>query len=202
VRRVQDLRKVQDGAVARLRETAAQAAAGYSLVRWVGVTPEGFLGRMAALQNAMNDAPHPDGVEPHAWDARQVRERLDAWIASSARRRYSVAAVHDATGEMAALTAVSVDPDMPEWGRQWVTTVTRPHRGHRLGLLVKTGMISWLAEAEPRVERIVTWNAASNQHMIGINESLGYEVAGRPYRSVELPVDSALSPERSVASQS
>ncbi len=89
----------------------------------------------------------------------------------------------------AALTAVSVDPDIPEWGRQWATTVTRPHRGHRLGLLVKTEMVSWLAAAEPRLERIATWNAVSNQYMIGINEALGYEIAGRPYRSVELPVE-------------
>jgi GNAT superfamily N-acetyltransferase len=192
VRRVQDLRKVQDGAVARLRASAARAAAGYSLVRWVGVTPDGYLGHMAGLQNAMNDAPHRDGVEPHAWDAGQIRERFDAWVASSARRRYSVAAVHDATGEMAALTAVSVDPDLPEWGRQWATTVTRPHRGHRLGLLVKTEMMAWLAEAEPRLERIATLNAAANQYMIGINEALGYAVAGDPYRAVELPVDSVL----------
>jgi GNAT superfamily N-acetyltransferase len=191
VGRVQELRAIHDGALARLRENAAQAAAGYSLVRWEGATPEEFLGHMAALQNAMNDAPHPDGTEPHRWDARLIRERHSTWVAASPRRRYSVAAVHDATGEMAALTAVSVDPDEPEWGLQAVTMVTRPHRGHRLGLLVKVGMISWLAEAEPQVERIATLNAASNQHMIGINESLGYEVAGRPYRSAELLVDSA-----------
>ena len=84
VRRVQDLRKVQDGAVAWLRASAVRAAAGYSLVHWVGVTPEGYLGHRAALQNAMNDAPHRDGVEPHAWDAGQIRERFDAWVASSA----------------------------------------------------------------------------------------------------------------------
>jgi GNAT superfamily N-acetyltransferase len=201
VRRVQDLRKVQGAAVAWLRKTAAEAAAGYSLVRWAGITPDSYLGHMAALQNAMNDAPRGDGVEPYAWDALRIRERFDAWVALSARRRYSVAAVHEATGEMAALTAVSVDPDIPEWGRQWATTVTRPHRGHRLGLLVKTEMMSWLAQAEPRLERIATLNAASNQHMIGINEALGYEVAGHPYRSVDLPVGSAPPPERYVASQ-
>jgi GNAT superfamily N-acetyltransferase len=193
VRRLQDLGKVDDDALARLRATAKQAATGYSLVRWVGVTPERFTGQMAAVQNAMNDAPHPDGVEPHRWDERLIRERFDPWIASSARRRYSVAAIHAATGEMAALTAVSVDPGTPQWGRQWVTTVTRPHRGHRLGLLVKTDMLAYLAEAEPQVERIATWNAASNQHMIGINAELGYEVVGRPYLDVELPVSPACS---------
>jgi hypothetical protein len=38
----------------------------------------------------------------------------------------------------------------------------------------------------------VTWNAASNRHMIGVNEELGYEIWGRPYRSVELPVSSVI----------
>lgn len=193
VRRVQDLRKVSAQTVAELRKTAERAAAGYSLVRWEGITPDEFLDRVAALNNALNDAPRDAGVEPHVWDARQVRERQDARIRAQGRRRYSVAAVHDATGEMAALSAVAVDPDIPEWGHQAVTMVTRPHRGHRLGLLVKVTMMDWLAAREPQVQKIVTWNAAANQHMIGINEALGYEVAGRPYRFVELPVAAVLS---------
>jgi GNAT superfamily N-acetyltransferase len=188
VRRVQDLRKLPAGTISWLRETAEQAATGYSMARWTGITPDKWLGQVAALNNALNDAPHDPGVEPHIWDAQQVRERGDARIAAPPRRRYSLAAVHEATGEMAALTVVSVDPGVPGWGHQSVTMVTQPHRGHRLGLLVKTAMLGWLRETEPQVERIVTWNAASNKHMIGINEDLGYEVWGRPYRSAELPV--------------
>jgi RimJ/RimL family protein N-acetyltransferase len=69
--------------------------------------------------------------------------------------------------------------------------VTRPHRGHRLGLLVKTAMLDWLADAEPRLERIVTGNAAVNQHMIAINEQLGYELLEPPTQSYELPVANA-----------
>lgn len=95
---------------------------------------------------------------------------------------------------------MTVDPAVPEWGHQAVTRVTRPHRGHRLGLLVKADMLDWLASAEPRLAKIVTWSAASNRHMIGINEALGYEVAGRPYRSAELPAARILSSERTVAS--
>jgi GNAT superfamily N-acetyltransferase len=190
VRRVQHLRKVPADTLATLRETATKAAAGYSLVQWEGVVPDQFLDQYAAIQNALNDAPHDPGVEPHMWDARQIRERHDARIRAQGRRRYSVAAMHDATGEMAALSAVGVDPALPEWGQQAVTMVTRPHRGHRLGLLVKVAMLSWLTEAEPQLEKIATWNAVSNQYMIGINEALGYEVAGRPYRFAELPVAS------------
>jgi RimJ/RimL family protein N-acetyltransferase len=88
---------------------------------------------------------------------------------------------------MAALTVVTVDPDVPGWGHQQITAVTRQHRGHRLGLLVKAAMLEWLAETEPRLERIETYNAGSNQYMIAINEALGYAASGQ-FRSAELPV--------------
>jgi GNAT superfamily N-acetyltransferase len=39
IRRVLDLEKLPAGKLTRLREAAAKAAAGYSLVRWEGVTP-------------------------------------------------------------------------------------------------------------------------------------------------------------------
>ena len=106
---------------------------------------------------------------------------MNARIARSPSRRYSLAAVHDASGEMAALTVVAVDPAVPDWGNQLITAVTRPHRGHRLGMLTKAAMMDWLAEAEPAMRRIETWNAASNRYMIAVNEELGYEVWGQPY---------------------
>ena len=46
----------------------------------------------------------------------------------------------------------------------------------------------WLAEAEPQLERIVTGNAAANQHMIAINEELGYELLEPLGQSYEMPV--------------
>jgi hypothetical protein len=103
-------------------------------------------------------------------------------------RGYSVAAVHDATGDMAALTQLEVDPEAPEWGHQGLTAVTRPHRGHRLGLLVKAAMLEQLAAAEPAMERIETGNADANEHMIAVNETLGYEVLNPPWDWFELPV--------------
>ena len=54
------------------------------------------------------------------------------------------------------------------------------HRGHRLGLLLKLAMMELLAATEPQLERIVTWNAQSNEHMIAVNEALGYTVFGQP----------------------
>jgi RimJ/RimL family protein N-acetyltransferase len=72
-----------------------------------------------------------------------------------------------------------VDTESPSHGHQHDTSVVRGHRGHRLGLLLKADMMRWLADAEPQLETIDTWNAESNAHMIAVNERLGYRALGR-----------------------
>jgi RimJ/RimL family protein N-acetyltransferase len=74
---------------------------------------------------------------------------------------------------------VVVDGERPTLAEQHDTSVVRAHRGHRLGLLLKAEMLLWLAEAEPQLERIYTWNAESNGHMIAVNDRLGYRPMGR-----------------------
>jgi len=190
-RRVLVLGRIPAGRVALLREQAARAAAGYSLVSWYGRTPDEYLAPYAELENAMGDAPHDAGEEHAVWDANRVREQIDDIRERQGRRLYTLAALHDASGEMAGVTSVERDQDFPEWGYQQITAVTRKHRGHRLGLLVKAAMLDWLAVAEPGIERIVTYNAASNDHMVAINEQLGYELLEPLEQSYELPVANA-----------
>ena len=74
---------------------------------------------------------------------------------------------------------VAVDVERPHLAGQHDTSVVRAHRGHRLGLLLKLEMLRWLDEAEPQVEQIDTWNAESNDHMVDVNETLGYRIMGR-----------------------
>jgi GNAT superfamily N-acetyltransferase len=187
-RRVLALGQIPAGRIRDLRGQAARAATGYSLVCWDGRTPDEYLARCAEVENAMADAPHDAGEEPEVWDADRFREQVDDLREKRGRHVYTLAALHDASGEMAAVTAVEADPDNPAWGHQQLTAVIRKHRGHRLGLLVKTAMLDWLAEAEPRLERIVTGNAALNQHMISINEELGYELLEPSAQSYEIAV--------------
>ena len=191
VQRMLELGTLADGRLAGLREQAERAAAGYSLVSWSGSVPEELLEQAAALYAALNDAPHSPGEEPAVWDERRVREG-DARRSVYGTRDYTVAARHDASGELAALSEMIVDPADLHWGHQAVTAVIRKHRGHRLGLLVKVAMMEWLATAEPQIERIVTWNGESNAHMIAINEALGYTILGPPATSWLLDVAAAL----------
>jgi GNAT superfamily N-acetyltransferase len=178
VQRVMDVRALGDDQLSRLRETAEQASAGYSLVSWTGPVPEDFLEQAAALFAALNDAPHDPHIAPAVWDAQRVRERVNDLRPHYGLRTYAVAAVTE-DGEPAAISEVAVDPADPGWGHQMITGVVREHRGHRLGLLVKIAMLECLREVEPAVERIHTWNAESNRHMIAVNEALGYTVLGQ-----------------------
>jgi GNAT superfamily N-acetyltransferase len=193
IERVLDLGTLEDGRLARLREQAERHAAGYELVTWTGPVPEEFIEQTAAVYAALNDAPHDPDVAPDQWDAQRVRDRINGLRARYGLRDYVVAARHLASGDLAALTAISVDPAYPAWGFQLITAVTAKHRGHRLGLLIKVGMLEWLATAEPGLERIVTWNAEDNRHMIGVNEALGYTIFGQPTTSWRLDVATALA---------
>jgi GNAT superfamily N-acetyltransferase len=188
VRRIQYLREIAPGTVAALRATAERAATGYSLVSWTGPTPDEYCGVMAEVFNAFNDAPHGENEEPENWDAQRVRERTGNMQRLGLLRGYGVAALHDATGEMAAFSGVIINPDSPAWGFQQLTAVTRPHRGHRLGLLVKTAMLDVLAEAEPQLEYIQTSNAASNEHMIAVNDQLAYKVVEPGWNAYEIAI--------------
>ncbi|HET9081382.1 MAG TPA: GNAT family N-acetyltransferase [Trebonia sp.] len=188
IRRIQYLREIAPGTVDALRATASQAAAGYSVTSWEGPVPDRYLASMAGVLNAFNDAPRGANEQPAIWDADRVRERTGSLVRAGVVRAYSVAASCDASGEMAAFTQVAIDPESPTWGFQWLTAVVRAHRGHRLGLLVKTEMLSLLATAEPQVDRVATGNAAANEHMIAINEQLGYKVVEPGWRFYEMPV--------------
>jgi GNAT superfamily N-acetyltransferase len=194
IRRRLDLAAVPAGLIAGLRASAQEAAAGYTLVSWTRPTPEEYVDQIVAIEHAMADAPHDPSWEPAAFDAERVRA-TDRRRALQQLRSYTVAARHDATGDLAGVTQVEVAPDEPDWIFQGLTAVVRAHRGHRLGLLVKLAMLEWLAEAEPARRWMITGNAETNEHMIAINEALGYQPFGRPVMNFEVPAADVLAAE-------
>ena len=163
---------------------ASAHSAGYSLQSWLGATPREHLTGLTALSAAMDDAPRDAGVEPEHFDADRIAQMEQIAIAAG-QQLYSVAARHDPTGQLAAVTQVGTDRGTPGWAFQLLTAVLRSHRGHRLGLLVKLAMLDLLAEHEPGLRNILTGNAGANEHMIAINERLGFRVSS-VHRSWEL----------------
>jgi len=192
IHRVLDLDTVAAGHLAELRAEARPAAAGYSVISWISPAPEEYVDQVAAISGLLYDAPHDPNLEPWAWDAARVRD-TERRMRLQGVRAQTVAARHDASGELGGFTQVEVGPEQPERGFQALTAVARAHRGHRLGLLLKLAMMELLAEAEPQVRQLFTMNTETNEHMIAINETLGYRVLGKPVRSWELPVDSVLA---------
>jgi GNAT superfamily N-acetyltransferase len=172
-----------------LRTGAAAQAAGYTLGRWTGPVPDDHVDHVCSLLDAMEDAPHDESVEPARWDPARVRAAEQRGLALG-NRWYQLAAFHDTSGEMAALTEVEIDPAIDAWGFQGTTAVVRSHRGHRLGLLVKVAMLEWLGEIEPQLRRIATFNAVQNEHMVAVNADLGHRVSDY-FQSFELDVAAA-----------
>lgn len=162
-----------DGAT---RDAVAVAAGArspdYALVRWVGPCPDEHLEAFARVEAGMLDSPITDAVDytptrPAPADIRDGAERT----ASLGVREYVMCARAEGTGEFAGMTRVHVFGG----GRaeQDDTTVLAAHRGHRLGLRLKAEMVRWLADAEPDLAQIETWNDATNAAMIAVNVGLG-----------------------------
>ena len=179
IMRRQHLDEVDTDLIRKLYAEAGGHATDYELVRIEGRTPPELVDAMVELASAINDAPTDDlDIEDEVF----TPERLSAYedsVLSRGDRLYRLVARHRETGVLGGHTVVGVDAERPEIADQHDTAVARDHRGHRLGLLLKAGMLLWLAEAEPRIQTIDTWNAESNDHMIGVNEVLGYRVMGR-----------------------
>ena len=176
VKRTQNLLSVDETGLASLASAARRHAGGYDIVRFAGRTPAELLTDIAAMTGAINDAPTDDlDIEDMIFTPDRVEAFESAQLAHH-RRLYRVVARERSTGELAGHTYVGVDGQRPWHATQFDTSVVRGHRGHRLGLLLKAEMLRWLRDAEPNLERLETWNAASNAYMIGVNQTLGYEV--------------------------
>lgn len=173
--RTMDIDESVPARVAELRRAAQPFATDYEIVCWQIPSPDERVDDLAEIHGAMADAPRDPGIQPRAWTADRVRS-LEQGTVSLGLRKYVAAALDRTTGQLVAMTETVIDPEMPDWASQFVTAVRADHRGHRLGLLVKLAMLDLLAEREPAARHISTDNAAANQHMIAINEQLGYRI--------------------------
>lgn len=179
IKRRQTLVRLDRSAVEEMYDEARTAASAYELVRICGRTPAELLDAVAEMTAAINDAPTDDlDIEDEVFPAERIMAYEAAQEARN-RRMYRVVARHRDTGALAGHTVVVVETERPEIGDQHDTSVVASHRGHRLGLLLKADMLRWLAEEEPALATIDTWNMESNARMIEVNERLGYEILGR-----------------------
>lgn len=178
--RRQDLSRLDWSRLESEFAAAERRAAGYELVRMAGSTPEALVADVVRMTAAINDAPTDDlDIEDEVFSAERLRAFEVAQAARGRRIYRLVARKRGGGGELAGHTVVGVDADRPGLAEQYDTSVQRAHRGHRLGVLLKIDMLRWLAEEEPQLRTLDTWNATSNAHMVAVNELLGYSVVDR-----------------------
>jgi GNAT superfamily N-acetyltransferase len=189
-RRRQQLADLDSDELDRLYAEAIEAAKDYWLERLMSPVPDEVLAELVDVTAAINDAPAGDlTYEDEVFDVARLRE-----IETARQKRgdliYRIVARHRETGEAAGHTVVVYSALRPNRAGQGDTAVARGHRGHRLGMLLKIAMMRWLAEEQPQLETIETWNNADNSHMINVNEAIGYRLS-RIYNMYELKLEGA-----------
>jgi GNAT superfamily N-acetyltransferase len=168
-----DVRAVDQARLDALAAGARRHADGYRLIRWTGVPPDEIIDDVAYLEGRLNtDAPTGDlAVEAEKMDAERIREDE----LSRSRRgstSFHTGALHG--DRLVAWTALAGRDAVPHHLWQNITLVDPPHRGHRLGLLIKIDNLAFVREARPEAEVIDTFNAAENEHMLRINREMGF----------------------------
>ncbi|GEL94108.1 GNAT family N-acetyltransferase [Cellulomonas composti] len=160
-------------------DAAAVAGAGYRTISWTGPTPALWQDAMALLRTRMSAGVPLAGLvyEEDQWDAARVRDHDDQLVARGMQIMVT-AALHEESGELVAYSEFEIPSVTWDFVYQGDTFVLPPHRGHRLGMLVKAVNLQRLAADLPDVRRVSTWNAEENDHMLAINVALGFRPAG------------------------
>lgn len=174
-------RLVVDSGVCALADELASSsrpcAGGYEMHSYLGRTPEHWLDGIAYLQGRMSiDAPLDDlEWEPESYDADRQRNR-EACLDLHGLRCHTTLAVHADTGAIAGFTTIGLCVDDLTAAHQWNTIVDPDHRGHRLGTLLKAENLHFALTHQPAMRTVLTWNAVSNDHMIAVNEAMGFRL--------------------------
>ena len=161
----------------RLEEWAEHAAAkaeGYRVETFVGHFPDEYAASLCVLLGQLAvDAPTGDiDFEEEAFTPERLAERYVREASMGRETFESVALTPD--GVVAAQSTLMVPVNGSTDAFQWGTFVHREHRGHRLGLAVKTANLREAQARHPQVRRVTTQNGETNDYMIGINEQLGF----------------------------
>ncbi|SDD43812.1 GNAT family N-acetyltransferase [Glycomyces harbinensis] len=183
IHRRNDLTLVGDDELGKLYADAWEKAAGYELVQWIDDCPDEIIEGYAGLNERMYTDP-PMGEEldirPAVYDAARVRN--NEWTSKErGQTQFASAVVHVETGEVAGMSVVGLVPGEELHAWQEDTIVDEKHRGHRLGMVLKIANQRLLRRYRPQIRYVHTWNAEVNDHMIAINEAMGYRALCRDF---------------------
>ena len=148
---------------------------GYRLAQWVGSTPDDLLAEYAAARLAIQDAPASEASyrQPN-WTPERIRQS-EQELAEQGTEERVVVAIDEAGGQIVGVTSMLFYPHRPDYGYQNDTSVVGAHRGHGLGVAMKSAMMRWIRVERPQVGIVLTTTAKANEHMIDVNLRVGYK---------------------------
>lgn len=169
-------------------ERVSERATDYELVTYDNRCPDELLDAFVDLKFVTNTAPRDD-LEMEDWKEtpEQFREKEEK---SRARgdQQWCVIARHKETGELAGFTDFFFAPYAKDVAWQGWTAVRETHRNRGLGRWIKAVNCLRLMDERPEVVAVDTWNAFSNEPMLGINIEMGFELI-RGYNEWQAPTD-------------
>jgi GNAT superfamily N-acetyltransferase len=152
-------------------------APGYRLEFIAGRTPPELIDRVAEVLNVMNTAPRENmDVSDMHITPDLVRAYEDAALAAG-QGLWAYFAVEESSGRFVGLSTIQTRPGTPDRVYVGDTAVDPAHRGKALGKWLKAAMTQRILAELPAVLWVVTWNAGSNDAMLGINHLLGFRTA-------------------------
>ena len=155
-------------------ERAKERAGDYELIRWDGACPDEFTDAFVNEQNVMNTAPTDDlEYEDEVFTVARLRDREQTLVIRNIDVSTLVAR-HKPSGEIVAHTDVWLPHRWPAKAYQNDTGVNPAHREKGLGRWLKAQMLIYLLDERPEIDNISTWNAGSNDAMLGINYAMGF----------------------------
>lgn len=165
---------VEEARLQTWADLAAEKAAGYRLETFVGDFPDELAESLCVLLGQLAvDAPTGDvDYEEEVMTPQRLAERYAMSRAMGRETFETVALTPD--GVVAAQSTLQAPVEGAD-AFQWGTFVHREHRGHRLGLAVKTKNLRAMQDRRPHLQRVVTQNGETNDYMVSINEQIGFQ---------------------------
>lgn len=156
-------------------DRATQRASDYQLLYLELPIPDQHLEKWCEVQHVMHSAPTEDlEFEFETWTPERWRDQEEKILATGDSMIAHVA-VHTPTGDFVGLSDVFLQGHQPEIAWQGDTGVDPAHRNKGLGRWMKAATIEKVRDEHPEVDRLDTFNAGSNEAMLGINVEMGYK---------------------------
>jgi GNAT superfamily N-acetyltransferase len=165
---------VPDDRIQEWIDEAAPHHEGYTIETFVGAVPDDLVESLCVLfsQLAVDAPTGAVDFEEETYTRERYAESL-ATMAAMGRAGYETVALtpdRQVVAQSTLALSLGDNPNVYQWG----TFVHREHRGHRLGLATKAANLRAVQAARSDLALVITQNGDINDHMVAINERMGF----------------------------